>query len=57
MTPVASTLLDQMVQTSIDEVDPDQVIVFGSRARGDNREDPDVDLLLIRSAPFGRADV
>ena len=34
MTPVTTTLLDQMVQTIVDEVDPDLVILFGSRARG-----------------------
>ena len=54
MAPVTTALFDQMVQ-AIDEVDPDQVILFGSRARGDNREDSDVDLMVIESAPFGTA--
>lgn len=54
MTPVTAELLDQMVQAIVDEVDPDQVILFGSCARGDNREDSDVDLLVIESEPFGK---
>ena len=43
-----------MVRVIVDEVDPDQVILFGSCAHGDNREDSDVDLLVIESEPFGK---
>ena len=43
-----------MVQAIVDEVDPEQVILFGSRARGDNREDSDVDLMVVESEPFGK---
>ena len=53
MTPVTTSLLDQMVQAIVDEVDPDLVILFGSRARGDHREDSDVDLMVIELEPFG----
>ena len=52
MTPVTTSLLDQMVQAIVDEVDPDLVILFGSRARGDHREDSDVDLMVIELEPF-----
>ena len=38
MIPVTDGLLGEMVQAIVDEVDPDQVILFGSRARGDERE-------------------
>ncbi len=53
MTPVTDTLLDRMVQAIVDEVDPEQVILFGSRARGDEREVSDVDLIVLEAEPFG----
>ena len=54
MTPVDDTLLARMVQVIVDEVDPEQVILFGSHARGDADADSDVDLIVIESAPFGK---
>ena len=50
---VTDSLLSDMVQAIVTEVDPEQVILFGSRARGDAREDSDVDLVVVESAPFG----
>ncbi len=55
MVPVTDKLLDQMVQAIVAEVDPEQVILFGSRARGDAREDSDVDLVVVEAEPFGKA--
>ncbi len=54
MVPVTDKLLDQMVQAIVAEVDPEQVILFGSRARGDAREDSDVDLIVVEAEPFGK---
>ena len=53
MSPVTDALLDQMVQAIVAEVDPEQVILFGSRARGDARKDSDVDLVVVEAEPFG----
>ena len=53
MTRVDDTLLERMVQVIVDEVDPEQVILFGSRARGDARTDSDVDLVVVEASPFG----
>ena len=53
MTRVDDTLLERMVQVIVDEVDPEQVILFGSRARGDARADSDVDLVVVEASPFG----
>ena len=53
MVPVTDKLLDQMVQAIVAEVDPEQVILFGSRARGDARADSDVDLVVVEAEPFG----
>ena len=54
MVPVTDSLLDQMVQAIVAEVDPEQVILFGSRARGDAREDSDIDLVVVEAEPFGK---
>ncbi len=53
MPPVTDDLLQSMVQAIVDEVDPEQVILFGSRARGDYRENSDIDLLVLEAEPFG----
>ena len=53
MTPITDNLIDEMVQAFVDEVDPEQVILFGSRGRGDERQDSDVDLLVVEAEPFG----
>ena len=55
MIPVTDALLDRMVRAIVAEVDPEQVILFGSRARGDAREDSDVDLIVVEAEPFGQA--
>ena len=53
MIPVTEGLLGEMVQAIVAEVDPEQVILFGSRARGDEREHSDVDLIVVEAEPFG----
>ena len=53
MEPVTDALLDRMVRAIVDEVDPEQVILFGSRGRGDEGENSDVDLIVVESDPFG----
>ena len=50
---IDDALLERMVQAIVDEVDPEQVILFGSRARGDPAAGSDVDLIVVESAPFG----
>jgi predicted nucleotidyltransferase len=46
------SLIQQMVDTIIREADPDTVILFGSRARGDAGTHSDVDLLIVEPEPF-----
>ena len=53
MTPTTDHLLQRMVRAIVSEVDPEQVILFGSRARGDHRDDSDIDLIVLEAEPFG----
>lgn len=46
------SLIREMVDTIVREANPDTVILFGSRARGDARADSDVDLLIVEREPF-----
>ena len=45
-------LVQAIVEIIVREDDPEQIILFGSRARGNARPDSDVDLLIIESEPF-----
>ncbi|MDP2795635.1 MAG: nucleotidyltransferase domain-containing protein [Sulfurisoma sp.] len=45
-------VLQQMVDIIVREVDPETIILFGSRARGDARPDSDVDLMIVEKEPF-----
>ena len=50
---VAEDVLRPMVRAIVEEVQPEQIILFGSRARGDARPDSDIDLIVVESKPFG----
>jgi predicted nucleotidyltransferase len=53
MIDVTEQVLSDMVQTIVREVDPERIYLFGSRVRGEARQDSDVDLLIVVSEPFG----
>jgi uncharacterized protein len=53
MALVDDTVLEQMVQSIVAEVDPEQVILFGSRAAGRAGPESDVDLIVIERNAFG----
>ena len=46
-------VLRQMVDIIVREADPEAIILFGSRARGDAGANSDVDLLIIERDSFG----
>ena len=56
---VDDAVLADIVRCLVDAIDPDRIILFGSRARGDHRPDSDVDLIVIKASddPPGRRDV
>ena len=45
-------LLQLMVRAIVEEVDPEQVILFGSRARGDAASGSDFDFIVVEAEPF-----
>jgi len=53
MTRVDERLLQQMTTAIVEVVDSEQVILFGSRARGAAGTDSDIDLVVIEAEPFG----
>ncbi len=52
MGEVSEKVLMGMVDAIVREVDPEKIILFGSRARGDMGAYSDVDLLIVESEPF-----
>lgn len=42
----------QILESILKEIDAEKVILFGSRARGDNRPGSDLDLLIIKKNEF-----
>lgn len=53
MTVVTDEVLAEIVRVIVREVDPEQIYLFGSQARGEARADSDVDLLIVERKPFG----
>ena len=43
-------LYAEIVRRIVALADPDKIIVFGSRARGDHRADSDIDILVIKES-------
>lgn len=50
---VTDKVIAEMVERIVAEVQPERVYLFGSRARGEAREDSDVDLLVVEREDFG----
>ena len=54
MTQVTGALIDLMVRAVVDEIDPEQVILFRYRGRGDEHQDSDVGLLVVMNSDEGK---
>ena len=50
MPPLNDDLVQDIVQRIVKTAQPDKVILFGSRARGNPRPDSDFDLLVIKDS-------
>ncbi|MDP6040489.1 MAG: nucleotidyltransferase domain-containing protein [Candidatus Latescibacteria bacterium] len=53
-TIVSEEIIAQIVQKIVDQVDPLQVILFGSYAIGDPTPDSDLDLFVVMESDFPR---
>ena len=53
MIQVTDAVIERMAQALVAEADPEMVILFGSRARGDFWMHSDVDLIVVQAEPFG----
>jgi len=47
MIPIDAHLMDEIVRRIVKTIDPEKIILFGSRARRDARSESDIDLLVI----------
>ena len=52
-TPVDDALLQRMTAALVEAADPEQVILFGSHARGEAGPESDIDLIVVETEPFG----
>ncbi|MBF0310454.1 MAG: nucleotidyltransferase domain-containing protein [Magnetococcales bacterium] len=53
MPPTLDIALAEATRILVETANPEQVILFGSHARGEARADSDLDLLVVESEPFG----
>jgi predicted nucleotidyltransferase len=51
---VTDSVINEMAAVVVKEVKPEAIVLFGSYATGKNRPDSDIDLLIIKQAPFKR---
>ena len=52
MKPAAEDMLARITQIIIKEMNPQQIILFGSQARGSAHPDSDFDFLIVKERPF-----
>lgn len=51
MEPITDRLIKEVINIIVKEMDPKEVILFGSRARGTARADSDLDFLIVQDRP------
>lgn len=51
---ISEQKLSAIVRQLVSSLDPDKIVLFGSRARGDYRPDSDLDLLIVKDSPLPR---
>lgn len=51
---ITDTVLQEITNAIVREVDPERIILFGSRARSEAAKDSDIDLLIVEQGTFGK---
>jgi uncharacterized protein len=51
---LAEAILQEIVRRVVEVAEPEQIILFGSAARGEMGPDSDVDLLVVKSTSYRR---
>jgi predicted nucleotidyltransferase len=54
MAPATDALIQGMINVIIQAVQPCQIILFGSYAKGKVRSESDIDFLVVEDEPFSR---
>jgi predicted nucleotidyltransferase len=54
MVQVTEQVLSEMIQVILEAAHPEEIVLFGSRGRGQASGESDVDLLVVESEPFGK---
>lgn len=59
MTPtkINDPLVESVVQRIAEAIQPEKIILFGSKAKGTARQDSDIDLLIIKDAMQSKRDL
>ena len=53
---ISAETIDKVVRTLVEAARPTKVILFGSYARGDARDDSDIDLLVVEPSVVSKRD-
>ncbi len=53
MMAITEQVIDEMMEVIIREIHPERIILFGSRARGEEKMASDIDLLVVEKESFG----
>lgn len=50
MKAITDDILKEITKRLVNSIHPDKLVLFGSRARGDNRPDSDIDIMIIKDS-------
>ena len=54
---VTSALLNYIIEKIVDQIEPKQIVLFGSRARGEEDASSDIDLFIVQDREPSNRDV
>ena len=57
MNPVTDEKLNEVIQRIVRAVQPEKIILFGSRARGTTDPDADLDLVVVHTGPESKREI